>query len=386
MKILWIVHRDLHQDLNISTWTEMTKSLANRNHEITLVVLSTSGKKYYRLLPNLNVKELAVINHFPMVSISFHLQVMILSLYWLFSIRPDVIITHPYTALFLLPANFTVKLLRLKTKYILDIRTLPVSSASVTDKLKNSLNYLSVWFGKTFFNGITVITPALQRIISQQFQMDLHRIGIWMSGVNIDLFQPKLEKSKLHQRFKDLFIVMYHGVFAKNRGLLATVQSMVYVSKQFPDINLFIIGKGSGYKKLVELVEGLNLTQYIHFHESVSYNKIPGFISQADVGIIPLPDELCWRVSSPLKLFEYLAMAKPVIVSSIEAHTFILNNCRAAIFLKSTKPEDIAEGIIKAYSIRKQLPQSGTEGRKFVTENFTWDHQALQLEKFITNL
>ncbi|MFX0139878.1 MAG: glycosyltransferase, partial [Candidatus Hodarchaeota archaeon] len=185
---------------------------------------------------------------------------------------------------------------------------------------------------------------------------------------------------------KDSFTVMYHGVLAENRGLFETIKAMVYVNKIVPNINLFILGKGLVLDQMIELVDQLELKTCVYFHEAVSYDEIPDYISKADVGIVPLPDELCWQVSSPLKLLEYLAMAKPVIVSPIEAHISVLNNFPAAIFLNSTSPEDISDGIIKAYNIRNQLCKFGIEGRKFVTENFTWNLQASKLEKFITNL
>jgi len=386
MNILWIAHRNLQHDLDKSTWIEMAKSMANRNHDITLVVLSTSGKKSYQELPGLNILELAVINRFPLVSISFHFQVLIFCLVWLFTLRPGIIMTHPYTALFILPTVFVAKLLKLKTKFILDIRTLPISSKSRADRLKNTLNFLSVWCAKFFFNGITVITPLLKQITSERFHVKLNRIGIWMSGVDTNHFQLKNQKSDSDHKSEKPFIVMYHGVLAENRGLIETVQAMAYVNKQFRCIKLVFLGKGLGKTKLIELASKLKLTKCIQFHDSVSYHKVPEFTSQADVGIIPLPDVLCWRISSPLKLFEYLAMEKPVIVSSIAAHTSVLRNCPAAIFVNTTSPPDIAAGIIKAYTMRNQLPRLGIEGRKFVTQNMTWDHQAKQLEEFLLNL
>lgn len=382
MKILWIAQRDLLQDLNVATWLEMTKSLANKNHNITLVSLSTSSKKFQQQQANLNIKELRVINQFPLVAITFHLQLIILSLIWLFTIRPNIIITHPYTNIFLLPVYLLVKLLRLKIKFVLDIRTVPVRLINMNDRIKKALNNVAIYTGKIFFDGITVITPALKKVIIDQFQFNSKKIGTWMSGVNINLFQPQTDFVKTTKEF----VVMYHGVIAENRGIIETIQAMALVIKKIPVVKLTIVGKGLAIGTIKQLVEQLQLHDSVRLEEAVAYNKIPAFISKADIGIIPLPDELCWNVSSPLKLIEYLAMAKPVIVSPIEAHTTFLNGCAAAIFLKSTSPQDISDGIIKAYTIQKQLGEMGAKGRKYVMNNFTWDQQASKLEKYLTHL
>jgi len=386
MKILWIVQKNLVHDLDISTWIEMSKSLAKRNHQVILVALSTSKVKYRNSEPNLTIKEIRVVNRFPMVSITFHLQIFILSLFWLFTIQPEVIFTHPITLPFLLLTKLCSKLFKFNTKFILDIRTVPVRNKTASDKIKNKINHLSVLIAKKFFTGITVITSPLKRMISERFHIEPEQIGIWTSGVNIEIFNPKNNNDKMKRKNNEQYIIMYHGVVAQNRGLLETIKAMDYVNKAYPNIKLFILGKGLAYDYVVALVDQLNLRPFVLFHDKVNYNKIPDYISKADIGIIPLPEEPCWQVSSPLKLFEYLAMAKPVIVSPIEAHTSVLKDCRAAIFLKSTSPEDISEGIIKAYSNREHLYHSGLESRKYVSERFTWDHQAAKLEKFITNL
>ncbi|MCU0645809.1 MAG: glycosyltransferase family 4 protein [bacterium] len=383
MRILWIVQRDLIKDLNVSTWIEMTKSLLKRNHEVTLIALSTSKQKYGHSLPGLTLKELKVINRFPLVAITFHLQVLIRSFFWILDSRPDVVMTHPITAIFLLPVMLMTRVLKLNIKFILDVRTLPIRFKNLNDTIKNSLVSFSIWLSKHFFHGVTVITPSLQRILCERFHLDPGKTGIWMSGVNADVFSPQNESI---MRTGQKMTVMYHGALAENRGLLETIEAMFDIKSKISGVQLIILGKGFGYEKLVERVEQLDLKEFVQFHDPVAYEKIPDHIARADIGIIPLPDELCWQVSSPLKLFEYLSMAKPVILSPIEAHTSVLNGCPAAIFLKSTSPEDISEGIKSAYARRDSFHQMGMKGREFVLDHFTWDSQARNLETFIQKL
>ena len=386
MKFLWIAQRDLCNDLNVSTWIEMAKSLIKRNHEVTLIALATSNQKYRHSAPGLTIKQIKAINQFPLVAITFNLQVLFRSFFWVFRVRPDVVMTHPITAIFLLPIILVTRIFKSKVKFVLDVRTLPIRFINLNDTIKNNLVYLSIWLGKHFFHGTTVITPSLLRIINERFQLDQAKTGIWMSGVNIEVFNPEDSIAALQERSGQKIIVMYHGALAENRGLLETIAAMRDVTNRIQDVKLFILGKGLGRKKLGELVTQLDLNEFVEFHDPVPYHQIPDYIARADIGIIPLPDELCWQVSSPLKLFEYLAMAKPVILSPIEAHTSVLNGCPAAIFMKSTSPEAIAEAIITACSKRKEFAELGRIGREFVLDRFTWDVQAQNLEKFIQKI
>ncbi len=144
MKLLWIVQKNLAHDLDISTWIEMSKSLARQNHQVTLVGLSTSKSKYEIVEPNLTIKEIRVIDCFPLIALTFHLQILWRSIYWLFSIKPDVIFIHPLTLPFILPTRLCSKLFKFNTKFILDVRTLPVRDKTMSDKIKNRISDFSI--------------------------------------------------------------------------------------------------------------------------------------------------------------------------------------------------------------------------------------------------
>ncbi len=65
--------------------------------------------------------------------------------------------------------------------------------------------------------------------------------------------------------------------------------------------------------------EALGVDDQVQFRGFVPYEHVADEIAQADVCICPLPDRLEWNVSSPLKVFEYMACAKPMILTPIPA-------------------------------------------------------------------
>ncbi len=76
-------------------------------------------------------------------------------------------------------------------------------------------------------------------------------------------------------------------------------------------------------------------------------------IAKADCGIYPLPDRPEWNVSSPLKVFEYMACGKPIILTPIPAHKDVLGDEGFVIWTKSDKAVDIAEAIMYAMDNRE---------------------------------
>jgi glycosyltransferase involved in cell wall biosynthesis len=160
---------------------------------------------------------------------------------------------------------------------------------------------------------------------------------------------------------------------------------MDIISKSHDDIVLLFVGQGKARIMLEKLVEKLGLHEQVLITGPVNYEDIPNYLAFANVGILPFPPLLWWRVSSPIKLMEYLAMAKPVIVTDIEAHRDVLRDCPAGTFITSNKPEEIAQGILKVYRSHK-LHVFEKKGRELVRRKYTWDIQVSHLEKYLRSI
>ncbi len=386
MNILWLAQKDLIRDLDISTWIEMCRALGQNGHRVTLVTLSTSREKFNMELPGVTIKEIRAIDRFPLLALSFHIQLLWLCCFWLITISPDVMFCHPLTVPFLIPARLLAMVLRRRCKFVVDLRTVPVRNKSISEKIKNALSDAAVWFALRLFHGITVVSYPLRLIMARRYRISPDRIGVWMAGVNVDLFQPDHSIARRAIGQASQFVILYHGAIAHNRGLFETVSAMATVIEYVPHARLIIIGQGLAYARLAAWIDELNLGHCVQLRGKVNYQEIPEHIAKADIGIVPLPDEFCWQVSTPLKLFEYLAMGKPVLVSPIEAHFAVAKDHPAALFLQSTSPVDIAAGIIAAYHQRDQLSRHAMEHRARAAEQFSWSNRAKQLVDYLASL
>ncbi len=383
MKILWIVQKDLRYDLDSATWLEPSKIMNEKDCQVILIYAAKNDGVNKNIFLQNNARRIKIIHRFPFIALSFHIQIFIRSFFWVLREKPDIVMMHPITALAVLPAHALTKIFRMNCKFILDVRTLPVGSFGLRGKIKRQLTSLSIFAAKFMFNGITVITPALKRMFVERFKIHEHKIGVWQSGVDADLFHPRNQTDLAE---KKNFTILYHGVIAENRGILETVQAMEIVSGKNRHVKLVIIGNGLGRDNVEKLIRERKLQSCVELLSPVPQEEIPNFIQAADCGIIPLPDYKFWRISSPLKLFEYLAMSKPVILSRIEAHVSVLNDRPAGIYLESVSPEAIADAINSAYQHRHKMKEWGDSGRRLVMENYTWHNQTEQLIRYLSEL
>ena len=179
---------------------------------------------------------------------------------------------------------------------------------------------------------------------------------------------------------------MYHGVFSANRGLKETIEAMSIVKKSDCNVIFLLLGTGPSSKRLKDLVQMKKLQDNVIIQGPVEHAEVPKYIAMCDLGIVPLPDHPYWRSQSPLKLLEYLAMRKVVIVTSLPAHRSVVGNEKCGIYISSANPVEIAKSIMYAYKNREKLEEWGASGRKIVEEAYTWEKIAANLESYLLSI
>ena len=386
-KILWIADKYIDTSIDRATWIETVKHLVHMGYDITLLTLARKRKLYYGIRPHIHYMAYLRIRYLGFFT--FYLFLIFYLGYYLFIKRKEVVILHPASCLAALPFVLLRKIGLLKTRWILDIRTIPVEQSGFTAQLNRRIFHSAVTIARLFFDSITVITPFMREWLSKTYGLNGKKIGIWTSGVSIETFNPENcdQDALVHLRktfgLVNKFVIMYHGILKIERGLQETLKALkIFVNNGHPDCVLFLLGDGADRYKLKKLIHSYRLDGHVIIHGPVPYEQVPVFLMASDVGILPFPFVDCWRVSSPIKLMEYLAMGKPVIVTEMEAHRHVIGDHAAGFFVKSNHPEELIKGISESYLKRKYLPILGEMGRDIVAQRYTWEKQALELSHY----
>ena len=386
MKILWVAKMYFDLTVDRTTWIEMIRNLQREGHETKMLTAFKNEKLPFGLEGS--IEYVPSIKHKVMNHISLNVSIFLWLFYFLFFWRADVVLLDFNTCVTALPFAILRRLRVLRADFLLDVRSVPVETEGFLGSLSERLFGLSVRVARFWFQGMTVITPFMKEVLAERFRLDRQRIGIWSSGVSVALFDPESiphperERKREELGLKGKFVVMYHGSIGKRRGLHECVEAMSFL-EGYSDIHLLVVGQGPAKEELERLTYRLNVQGRVTLKDTVPYEEIPLYISVADVGILPFPNLMWWRVSSPIKLMEYLAMEKPVIVTDIEAHRDVLGSEGIGFFTASDEPARIADGILDAYHSREKLGEIGSKGRHLVEERFTWERQAKSLNSFL---
>jgi len=387
-KIVWISSLILDIHLHKTSRIEILRALAKRGHEVFLVATYSSKKRELELtdVPVISVP----LRYVPFFSTCAYVLLLLLYLPLFFlRLKPDFVIVEPdATILSIAPILLFPRSKR--PKIVLDIRSTPVGIFGIGGYLKTLFFNVALNTAKKFFQGITIITPLMKKEICENYDINSRFVGVWTSGVSTIAFDPEnCPGTEMRKKFhlEGKFVILYHGVFGSarvGRGIIETIKAIEILKNMYPDLVLFLLGRG--VLNLKDIIRELDLQNMVIVHDAVSYPEVRKYMAMCDVGIVPLPNLSDWRYQSPLNLLECLAMKKAVIATDIPANREILRESKCGIYASSANPEEIAKAIAYAYENRTELRNWGAFGRIIVEKGYSWEKVAENLETYLLKL
>lgn len=203
---------------------------------------------------------------------------------------------------------------------------------------------------------------------------DPSQMLITPNGVEIGRFRPEPSNAELAARLgiTTELVFGYLGTFAKYEGLLELCAAAVELRKTRSDFKMLLLGDGPMLGEVRAYCREHDRAGCIIIHDRVPFHEVPSFYSLIDVAVFPrLPTEITEMVS-PLKPFEAMAMAKPVIGSSVQAIAEIIQHDRTGWLFDKGSSAALTQALQHAIERRSQLPQMGRAARAFVEEHHDW--------------
>jgi len=230
-------------------------------------------------------------------------------------------------------------------------------------------------------------------VVSEELKRYLCGIGIPDSrivavpnGVDIERIHPGAGGSRppfpcLSR--KGAVIVGFIGSFNYWHSIGSIYDPMKEVLNRFRHVQFILLGDGFTRPELERKIRRDGFQNRIRMPGFVPPQAIPACLSKMDILLAPYP-VLDFFYFSPLKIFEYMAAAKPVLATRIGQITEIIqdgvNGC-----LYSDEEEFIRK-ISLLIRDRRARVRMGKAARRRVAENYTWDMNAARIEALCNSL
>jgi glycosyltransferase involved in cell wall biosynthesis len=145
-----------------------------------------------------------------------------------------------------------------------------------------------------------------------------------------------------------------------------------------PDIHFLMIGDGTKKAEIVAMANQFQLTNLTLLPEKPR-EQIPGYLSAADVALIPLRKLDLFKGALPSKLFDAWACECPVLLSVDGEARTILEKAKGGIFVEPEDAGQLAKGLLFLKENPEKRKMMGVNGRSYTVEHYSREKFARQL-------
>lgn len=165
--------------------------------------------------------------------------------------------------------------------------------------------------------------------------------------------------------------VVYTGWVDEDRGLGTVIRAVALARDQGERVTFNVVGTGRVLDDLERLSSELRLEGLVNFLGWRSQDSLREIIQDNDVGIVPHHVTDHTSTTLPNKVFDYMALGKPVIVSNAEALVHLVSEAQCGLVFQDGDPVSLLHCLVqlKSSSLRAQLGQSG---RCQIEQRFNW--------------
>jgi glycosyltransferase involved in cell wall biosynthesis len=199
---------------------------------------------------------------------------------------------------------------------------------------------------------------------------------VWL-GADDEIMRRPEERSPGVWWPSDIFTVFFYGRFSPLHGIEHIIQAAALLEQRKNPVQFVFVGAGQTHQMARDLVARLGLST-VTFLPSVPYAQLAAMMNEADVCLGSFGTTARARRVIPNKVFDALAVGRPVITADTPGSREALTHARHAWLCHAGDAEALADGI--AYlkqepELRRRLADEGHQlfERRFSLEAMTRD-------------
>ena len=224
-------------------------------------------------------------------------------------------------------------------------------------------------------DSVLTVNLAMKQLISSR-SCRPEKIGVVMNSPDGQIFPLRVPRSDAlaKQTGSERFAIMYHGSIVERNGLDIAVEALARVRQTVPTAELRIFGPSTPFlERVMDGVRTRNLQEAVRYLGPRSLEALVPEIQTCDVGVIPNHRNTFTEINTPTRIFEYLAMGKPVIAPSTPGIQDYFSD-GSLLFFEPGNPEDLARQIEYAFSHPREILEIVRRGQKVYLDH-TWERE-----------
>ncbi len=233
---------------------------------------------------------------------------------------------------------------------------------------------------------VIVVTSESKDEILKRVDVKANKIIEVPNSVREIFYKNTKPLTKITHQYSGKFVLLYIGDTGIRRGLKTAIKSIKLIKNQIKNIKLVIVGKNSSDPILKKIVKDLQIESCVDFLGWKDQSLFQSYILSSDICISPLHRNLHHDTTYANKIFQYMSLGKPLLVSDAIAQKKLVEKNNTGLVHKEKDTQDFSEKVLTLYNNEELRNELGNNGKEFIENTFSWEQTSKKLVHLYDNL
>lgn len=231
-----------------------------------------------------------------------------------------------------------------------------------------------------------VVTEEAKQHYVNQFRVSPGKIRVVPNTVRKSFYTNYQVFNDITSAYRNNFTILYVGETGLRRGLLTLLAAVTHLVNAIPHLKVVIVGKSRTDHVLRNYVEQYDLHNYVDLEGWQHFERFPSYIMASNVCVCPIHRNIHHDTTFANKLFQYVSLEKPVVVSNCTAQENFVNEHECGLVFRDRDEQELASHIRYLHDHPDEAGRLGRNGKQAVKAFYNWEYTSRSLTTLYNNL
>jgi len=237
------------------------------------------------------------------------------------------------------------------------------------------------WFSERWICSNSTWTIAVTTVLKQMLQDEGIKPGkvvVMHNGIDPLLFNTEISGRHVRERYhvEGKLVIGFVGWFRPWHGLDMFLEAVHEINPLTHKLHVLLVGDGPSYQQLHRYCEATGMLESVTFSGPVAREEIPAYIAAMDMVVQPSATEY----ACPMKIIEYMAMAKCILAPDQRNITELLEDGASAFLFNAGNSSSLRQKILQALdSSDRRVAVGQAAYRTLMEKQLLWRSNALRV-------
>jgi glycosyltransferase involved in cell wall biosynthesis len=237
--------------------------------------------------------------------------------------------------------------------------------------LRGTTERIERWVARRATLIVTVSRAFERMLLDDGFPAD--KMLVCQNAIDPAEFDPEAVKPISRPAgMEDAFIAGYVGAFVPWHRVDLMIESARALAPRYPRMRWLLVGDGVERPRIEKLLADFGLRDKFWMPGAVKHSLIPSYILAMDAAVMPHSN----LFGSPMKLFEYMAMGRPVVMPDVPPIAEVVEDVVNGMLFRAEDAAALSGALAKLIEDEAFRQRIGARARQDALERHTWSANA----------